>query len=419
MLKTKHRMSQIFVPGGFPQITYIPRTSHQLEARVRAAADYLCKLVVVTGATKSGKTVLVDKIFPTTSTIWINGGTISDEQSFWDSITESLSLFTSFEESSGNDYGGSLDGEAAAEGNVLLAKGSAKVGASVHGTVSSANTKTRNVSSKIIAIKALTEQCIPLIVDDFHYIDKPIQKAIVRALKAPIMHGLPVVFIAIPNRKYDAVEVEREMTGRIDNIEMPVWSIEELSEIAYTGFHALNVLPTNTMVHTFANAAYGSPFLMQEFCKEICTRFEIFEECSELFTMPDVFSAADIFSNIAEHSGRSMFEKLKRGPRARTDRKPRLLKNGNTTDIYGVVMEAFKTLQPGVQSISYDSLRTSIRSVLSEEPHQKHDISRVLDKIAEISYTDSSSTPVIDWQSDDDVLTVTDPFFAFFLKWSR
>ena len=119
MLKTKHRMSQIFVPGGFPQITYIPRTSHQLEARVRAAADYLCKLVVVTGATKSGKTVLVDKIFPTTSAIWINGGTISDEQSFWDSITESLSLFTSFEESSGNDYGGSLDGEAAAEGNVL------------------------------------------------------------------------------------------------------------------------------------------------------------------------------------------------------------------------------------------------------------------------------------------------------------
>lgn len=115
MLKTKLRMAQIFVPGGFPRITYIPRTSHQLETRVQAAEDNLCKLVVVTGATKSGKTVLVDKIFPRSSSIWIDGGTISDEQSFWDSITENLSLFTCFEESSGNDYGGSLGGEAAAE----------------------------------------------------------------------------------------------------------------------------------------------------------------------------------------------------------------------------------------------------------------------------------------------------------------
>lgn len=419
MLKTKLRMAQIFVPGGFPRITYIPRTSHQLETRVQAAEDNLCKLVVVTGATKSGKTVLVDKIFPRSSSIWIDGGTISDEQSFWDSITENLSLFTCFEESSGNDYGGSLGGEAAAEGNLFLAKGSAQVGASIHGTLSNTNTKSRNISSKIIAINALTEHCIPLIVDDFHYIDKPIQKAIVRALKAPIMHGLPVVFIAIPNRKYDAVEVEREMTGRIENIEMPVWSIEELSEIAHTGFNALDVLASDTMIHTFATAAYGSPFLMQEFCKEICTRFGILEQCSAPFSMPTTISSADIFSNIAEHSGRSMFEKLKRGPRARSDRKPRLLQNGTTTDIYGVVMEAFKSLQPGVESISYDSLRSSIRSILAEDPPQKHEVSRVLDKIAEISYTDSSSTPVIDWQSDDDVLTVTDPFFAFFLKWSN
>lgn len=419
MLKTKFRVAHIFVPGGFPKVTYIPRDSHQLEARVRAAEDNLCKLVVVTGATKSGKTVLVDKVFPRSSSIWIDGGTISDELSFWDSIVENLSLFTCVEQTSGNDYGGSIDGEISAEGNLFLAKGSAQLGSSIHGTVTSTNTQVRNVSPKVVAINALTEQCIPLIVDDFHYIDKPIQKAIVRALKAPIMHGLPVVFIAIPNRKYDAVEVEREMTGRIDNIEMPVWSIEELSEIAHTGFGALNVQTCDTMIHTLANAAYGSPFLMQEFCKELCIRSGIEEQCSTMHSLPNSISETEIFSNIAEHSGRSMFDKLKRGPRARTDRKPRLLKNGTTTDIYGVVMEAFKTLQPGVESVSYDSLRTSIRTILAEDPPQKHEVSRVLDKIAEISYTDSSSTPVIDWQSDDDVLTVTDPFFAFFLKWSH
>ncbi len=58
------RMSKVFVPGGFPTITYIDRREKQLEGRVASAKDNLAKLVVVTGATKSGKTVLVDKVFP-------------------------------------------------------------------------------------------------------------------------------------------------------------------------------------------------------------------------------------------------------------------------------------------------------------------------------------------------------------------
>ena len=81
-------------------------------------------------------------------------------------------------------------------------------------------------------------------------------------------------------------------------------------------------------------------------------------------------------------------------------------------------MEALKHLKPGVETITYDMLRANIREVLSDELPQHGEIARVLEKIAEISYTDTSSTPVIDWQKDDDILTITDPFFAFYLRWS-
>ena len=64
MLKKNLRMTQVFIPGGFPTITYIARKEKQLEERVSTAQDNLAKLVVITGATKSGKTVLVDKVFP-------------------------------------------------------------------------------------------------------------------------------------------------------------------------------------------------------------------------------------------------------------------------------------------------------------------------------------------------------------------
>lgn len=51
--KKQLRMTRVFTPGGFPTITYIARKEKQLEERVLAAQDFLAKLVVVTGATKS------------------------------------------------------------------------------------------------------------------------------------------------------------------------------------------------------------------------------------------------------------------------------------------------------------------------------------------------------------------------------
>ena len=416
---TKHvRVSEVFVPGGFPQVTYIAREEHQLELRVKSANDNLSKLLVITGPTKSGKTVLVDKIFPQDSSIWIDGGTIGDEQSFWDSVLERAELFNTVEKNEGNELSGELSAEISAEGNIFIAKGGSSVSGTVHASSNTNSIYSRSVNSKIVAVNALRTQKIPLIIDDFHYIEKSVQKAIVRALKSPIMHGLPVIFIAIPNRRYDAVEVEREMTGRIENVGMPVWTERELSEIANKGFDALNIGVRPELIFRLTSAAYGSPFLMQEFCKELCKRSEIEERSTTRQFISEHIDEADLFKEIAEHSGRSMFDKLKRGPRARTDRKARKLRNGSVTDIYGLVMEALKNLQPGTESVSYDALRANMRDILDDELPQKHEISRVLDKIAEISYTDASSTPVIDWQSEDGLLTITDPFFAFFLRWS-
>lgn len=412
------RMTKVFIPGGFPTVTYIARKEKQLEARVSAAQDSLAKLVVVTGATKSGKTVLVDKVFPQDSSIWIDGGAISDENSFWDMIVEKADLFTEKEYIEQDMETSTIEAEGSVEGNVLVVKGSTTIKGGVGVENVFGKNYKRAITSKVAAISMLQTEEIPLVVDDFHYIDKKIQKSIVRALKAPIMHGLPVIFIAIPNRKYDAVEVEREMTGRIENIEMPAWEEDELRSIAVQGFKALNIKVSSDLITRLSQSAYGSPFLMQEFCRTLCERCEIEEYMEKTQYISDNIDIKNVFAEIAEHSGRSIFNKLKRGPRARSDRKKRLLQSGEETDIYGVVLEGLKALQPGVESMPYELLRNNIREVLAENPPQKNEISRVLDQIAKISYTDTSSTPVIDWQRDDDIITITDPFFAFFLKWA-
>lgn len=82
---------------------------------------------------------------------------------------------------------------------------------------------------------------IPLIIDDFHYLNRDFQGSIVRAIKPLVFEGLPIVFIAIPHRRYDAIKVEREMTSRIEPIQIPAWEIDELSKIAEEGYPLLNV----------------------------------------------------------------------------------------------------------------------------------------------------------------------------------
>lgn len=416
--KSPIKYTDVFVPGGLPTYTYNPRESRRLERTIQESTTNF-KLLVVTGPTKSGKTVLVNKVFPRSENLWIDGGSIGTEDDFWELIVSELGGYTEEEISTGEDLQYTITGVTEAEGRLLLAKVNAGLSGTVGSTGKTEFLQRHRMSNKTKAISLLQEVKIPLIIDDFHYISKPVQKHIVRALKAPIMYGVPVICIAIPNRKFDVIDVERELTGRMDSIEMPVWDIEELALIAKNGFLTLNVEIDEEIIYYLAGEAFGSPFLMQDFCRAICRNNEIEVSQSKKATIsitPE--NAADIFPEIADSSGRSMFEKLKRGPRTRTDRKPRKMKNGETLDIYGVVMEALKHLRPGVETITYDILRANIREVLADDLPQHGEVARVLENIAKISYTDTSSTPVIDWQKDDDILTITDPFFAFYLKWS-
>ena len=414
---TDIKASQVFVPGGVPTVTYNPRDEYKLEESVKEASENLSKLLVITGPTKSGKTVLVDKIYPRDDTVWIDSGSVSNEDSFWDLIVDQLGGYTEFETEDAEED--ALDGQVESGisvGKLMKLETKAKIG--VSDTRRKTEIMRHKSGNKTIALSILNEAKIPVVVDDFHYLEKELQKSIVRALKGPIMHGLPVIFIAIPSRRYDAIEVEKEMTGRIRNISMPKWEKEDLCHIAETGFKVLNVNIPDEIIENMALKAYGSPFLMQEFCRSLCKWNDIHEVCKEELQIDKNFEMSNIYKELADDTGQPVFNRLKRGPRARKDRKIRNLKSGAEMDIYGIVMESLKEIKPGISSLKYEDLRNNIKAILDEEPPRKNEITRVLDKIAEISYTESSSAPIIDWRKDEDILTITDPFFAFYLEWA-
>lgn len=405
---------EVFVPGGYPAHTYNPRPTLSLEENIRSVTQNLCKLVVVTGNTKSGKTVLVQKVIPREDAIWIDGGGIRGEDDLWTNIIDQLDLF----QSGGVDHTATvaheLSGELSAEGGVVVAKGGFKTGAKAGTETSQTTSQSREVSSRVTALKGLRTAKIPLVIDDFHYLPKPMQGDVIRALKPLVFAGIPIVVIAIPHRRYDAVKVEREMTGRILSVNVPTWDTHDLSYIPQTGFPLLNIKINAELVEILATEAIGSPHLMQEFCKAMCR----FSPGLRTITASDT-DLDRIFHDTAENIiGRPIFEKLARGPRQRSDRIQRKLKSGNTVDIYGLILGELAHMRPGLVTLEYEDLRTAIREICEQENMPNlHEVARVLKHMAEISATDESSTLVIDFDEDEKRLHITDPFFAYFLRW--
>jgi hypothetical protein len=412
-----YRATNVFVPGGLPKLTYVPRSTRGLEARLRTAEDNLCKLVTITGATKSGKTVLTQQVFPRGKAVWLDGGSFDTEPDLWSAVLEQLDAFSETQESSGKSTSAELSGEAEGGVNALIAKGKAALGSKLGQTRQQEATHGRSVSPKTAASTALRQSGTPLIIDDFHYLDRPVQASVVRALKSLIFDGHPVILLAIPHRRYDAVRVEKEMTGRIESIVVPTWDREELLEIPQTGLNLLNVEAAEDVLSEFVDNALGSPHLMQDFCRHLCKVAGIEETASSRVTVAGELDRSKLFRNVAESTSRVVFDRLASGPRQRSDRIERPLIGGGTVDIYGAVLHAIARLKPGIQTLEYEEIRASLRHVLSDSIPQAHEVSRVLEHMAQISADDESSVPVIDFEKEERKLHITDPFFAFFLKW--
>lgn len=156
---------------------------------------------------------------------------------------------------------------------------------------------------------------------------------------------------------------------------------------------------------------------MQEFCRAIC-REEHIEHSNDgkLVDQTDT-EVEKVFRDAAETIGRPIFEKLARGPRHGSERIDRKLLDGESVDIYGLVLNALALLRPDLITLQYDEIRNAVKTTCLNDPPRMHEITRVLRHMSQIAATDQSSSPVIDFDDKEKQLHVTDPFFAFYLRW--
>lgn len=286
------------------------------------------------------------------------------------------------------------------------------------------HTQSRSRGHRQVAKAELAKHRVVLIIDDFHHVAPDVQRAIVRGLKDLVFEQVPIIIIAVPHRSADIIRAEPEMTGRVEQVLIRTWTRPELEAIGTAGFRALNISCPPELSVRMAGESYGSPHLMQTFCLQICKTNAIEKTLPKTAALMGEVGES-FFRDVAAAEGPSdTFRRLAQGPRQRTDRLPRHLKDGAVVDIYSAVLLAIAHTGPKT-TLDWTEIRAALRDVLRDEPPGRAEYTRVLEKMSTIAkelvwdsaHERAVADPVLEYDAKNGQLHISDPFFAYQLRW--
>jgi hypothetical protein len=412
------RTAQVFVPNDVPTYTYVQRATRNLEQRLQEAFEIPKMIISISGPSKSGKTVLVNKVIEKDNLIPLSGSTIRTADELWSNTLQWMETPTTRVEKDGSVVKTTV--EAQGEGKVgipLVAEGKAGAKGSFARDAATEVSQTFTTGGLQQVIKEIAGSQFVVFVDDFHYIPKGVQEEIGRQIKAAAEAGVRFCTASVPHRKDDVVRSNAELRGRVAAIDFSYWSEDELKQIAELGFRALNIDISSKVVQQLATEAFGSPQLMQAICLHFCFENGISETLrvqqrieTDFVALQNVFERTSTLTDFS-----SLIAQLASGPRQRgMDRKEYTFNDGTKGDVYRCVLLAMKADPPRL-AFKYDEMLARAGAVCVGESPSGSSLNQALeqmDKIARIA----QDAPVLEW--DEDVLDIIEPYFIFFLRGS-
>ena len=174
-----YQLNEVFTPGGLPSVTYVGREHLDLERKIARALAKGFAFNVVTGPTKSGKSVLCRKVLGGQKLVLVEGGQVKSEEDFWSHVAYQLNIANEASRTAQSGAQSGLSGEVS-----LTVPGGgpgAKVGASIVGSGQQSSTVKYENVLMLASLRALKDAGAALLVDDFHYIATDVQRRLIQA----------------------------------------------------------------------------------------------------------------------------------------------------------------------------------------------------------------------------------------------
>lgn len=421
------RARDVFTPGKQPIETYNNRQSQDIEKKLRSWIEFAGEMLIITGQSKVGKTVLVRNVIPDNLRIEVQSSDIPDLAHFFEVIASKIEVPQKKQQETVNSENTNLhlnvEAEAGAKVSLLEIIKTGFKFKSIGELKEEDEKKTVEIYTRRLedaVFEHLINDELILVIDDFHYIPAALQIELVRTLKNPISQGLKTVVIMIPNRGEDVIKAEPDYVGRVKYLPIPEWNVEELAYIPENGFPKLNVECVQELMNHIAKNSFTTPFLAQKICSQICAEEEIYETKPEKILLEKAYieKLPDIYHEVATYP--ELLDKIVKGKTTKgMKRVPRKLKDGSEVDIYELIIMALAEIAER-NSVDIQTFVTKVQSFL-EEPSsvRKSDIVGTLNRMVSIARETNAIEPVIDYQESTEEVVLNDPFFSFDLRWGR
>lgn len=414
------RVTEVFTPGAFPTHTYIAREEQRLEDRLRDALDTPGQIVSLSGPSKSGKTVLVERVVGRDNLITVTGASIASPEEIWDRV---LDWMESPSESSREvTWGGTAKAGAEAKGGLSLpfvGKGEVAGKGEIELSRDSAVARVFRRRGMAQVIDEIKDSEFVVLLDDFHYMPRTVQEEVAKQIKEAARLGVKIVTAAVTHRADDVVRANPELRGRVMAVDLSYWTPGELREIATLGFGLLKMDVSWETIASFASEAAGSPQLMQAICLNACFDLGVRVPLPDLtqFTPPADARRASFERTAATTDFRSLVDVLDGGPKTRgTERRTYKFVDGTEGDVYRCVLKAV-ALDPPRLSFDYDEIQERVARVCVGERPVGSSVVGSCSQMAKLA-SEFPRERVVDWDETKQVLDIPDPYLVFYLRWS-
>lgn len=413
--------AEVFTPTSYPKYTYVPRDSLHHERLLAEWARSSTQIASVSGPSKAGKTVLVQRVVGLGNLITVSGASVRAPDQLWDRVLDWLGEpHVTVAGNQSTEAEGSTKERSANLGMVGTGAGT-RAGASTLATSGETLSATANRRGLPQVVEELAGTAYTLLLDDFHYIPQAIQTDIAQQLKDAASRGVRICVASVPHRADNVVRALPELRGRVLAIDVEYWIKKDLLEIPRLGCAHLATFIDAESLSLFAREAAGSPQLMQSICLWMCNQQGIREtaDAPRELTLDDAARREILFLTSCSVDFRSLVRALIAGPKTRPgERQLYTHRDGRQGDVYLTVLRAL-SMDPPKLALEKDELNRRLEDMCIGKHPDPASVVRTCLALGQIAQGFAAPTgPSLEWDDQESVLVVPDPYLLFYLRWS-
>jgi len=415
-------LSDIFGVSKDPVGSYVERSN--VDNRMREALDG-SRQIIVYGASKQGKTALMQRHVPIEERITVRCTPGQTTEDVYRSVLRQLSVEIVTERV--NDSSEELTGKAGLRFSAILpfiGKADAEGEASLErGTGRAAHLRpiefnlslAQDIGELILRVEKRPKF---IILENFHYLSSEQQATIAFDLREFEEMGIRFIVLGVWKEANRLIQYDGDLQDRIVEIPVEPWKQDEFKQVMSRGQELMNIRFAPAIEEAKLEQAHGSIAIVQELAKKTCALSGYVETSPA--SSPPIISDMDILreavsSKVEDYSSRHVrsLEAIAVGRRTRTTTEATTALNLNFYLIQVVVNSTYLELSDGMPRKTIEEKIKSIHPLAN--CLRPSDITGMLGRLAELQSNAKIVPPLLDYDRGTRRLRVIDSTLYFFV----